>query len=293
MGPTRLRRSAGSSARIVTRGRSPARSSDGPGPPGSWTRRRPRGCPAELAGRRRRPPRHRPGRHADRGLLDRRRTAPDPGPRRIGRPHDVPGRRAAPGVIVHGPRHRPTRARRVRRRDRLRHRARVRGRGRGRGGRRRGRRRGGSTWPAIPTAAGARWARACATDAIRRIVSYEGAPTPAEASYHPAGVEERLRAQLDAGDGDGALATFLREIVGMSEPDLAAYRADPVWPLRAAAAGTILRELEAEADPGRVAGDPRCACASPSCSCSVARASRSSATRRSRSTNGWRTDASW
>ena len=35
----------------------------------------------------------------------------------------------------------------------------------------------------------------------------------------------------------------------MSAADLAAYRADPVWPVRAAAAGTILRELEAEADP--------------------------------------------
>lgn len=87
------------------------------------------------------------------------------------------------------------------------------------------------------------------TDAIRRIIAYEGAPTPPGASYHPAGVEARLRERLDAGDGDGALATFLREVVGMSEPDLAAYRADPVWPLRAGAAGTILRELEAEADP--------------------------------------------
>ena len=35
----------------------------------------------------------------------------------------------------------------------------------------------------------------------------------------------------------------------MSAADLAAYRADPVWPARAAAAGTILRELEAETDP--------------------------------------------
>ena len=31
--------------------------------------------------------------------------------------------------------------------------------------------------------------------------------------------------------------------------DLAAYQADPIWPVRAAAAGTILRELEAEAEP--------------------------------------------
>ena len=48
---------------------------------------------------------------------------------------------------------------------------------------------------------------------------------------------------------DGALAAFMTEVVGMSAADLAAYRADPVWPARAAAAGTILRELEAETDP--------------------------------------------
>jgi pimeloyl-ACP methyl ester carboxylesterase len=87
------------------------------------------------------------------------------------------------------------------------------------------------------------------TDAIGRVVSYEGAPTPAGMSYHPPGIETRLHALLDAGDRDGALAAFLGEVVGMSPADLEAYRADPVWPLRAAAAGTILRELESEADP--------------------------------------------
>ncbi len=87
------------------------------------------------------------------------------------------------------------------------------------------------------------------TDAIRRIVCYEGAPTPPGTSYHPPGVESRLRQDLAAGDRDGALATFMSEVVGMSAGDLAAYRANPVWPLRAAAAGTILRELEAETDP--------------------------------------------
>ena len=49
--------------------------------------------------------------------------------------------------------------------------------------------------------------------------------------------------------GDGALETFLAEVVGMTAQDLAAYRANPVWPARAAAAGTILRELAAEASP--------------------------------------------
>jgi len=87
------------------------------------------------------------------------------------------------------------------------------------------------------------------TGTIRRVISYEGAPTPPGSSYHPSGVEERLRERLVAGDRDGALATFLREVVGMSAADLAAYQADPIWSVRAAAAGTILRELEAEADP--------------------------------------------
>jgi pimeloyl-ACP methyl ester carboxylesterase len=87
------------------------------------------------------------------------------------------------------------------------------------------------------------------TDSIGRVVSYEGAPAPAGSSYHPSGIERRLRDRLAAGDRDGALAVFLTEVVGMSAADLAAYRADPIWPVRAAAAGTILRELEAEADP--------------------------------------------
>ncbi len=87
------------------------------------------------------------------------------------------------------------------------------------------------------------------TNAVGRVVSYEGAPAPAGSSYHPNGIERRLRERLAVGDRDGALALFLSEVVGMSDADLAAYRADPVWPVRAAAAGTILRELEAEADP--------------------------------------------
>jgi pimeloyl-ACP methyl ester carboxylesterase len=87
------------------------------------------------------------------------------------------------------------------------------------------------------------------TDSLRRVVSYEGAPTPPGSSYHPAGVEARLRGRLDAGDRDGALSMFLSEVVGMSAADLAAYQADPIWPVRAAAAGTILRELQAESDP--------------------------------------------
>jgi pimeloyl-ACP methyl ester carboxylesterase len=35
----------------------------------------------------------------------------------------------------------------------------------------------------------------------------------------------------------------------MTDLELARYRADPIWPRRAAAAGTIVRELDAESNP--------------------------------------------
>ena len=87
------------------------------------------------------------------------------------------------------------------------------------------------------------------TAAIRRIVVYEGAPVPPGMSYRPPGMVEKVRAALDREDNETALATFLAGIVGMSEAALDAYRADPVWPTRVAAAPTILREVEAEATP--------------------------------------------
>ena len=87
------------------------------------------------------------------------------------------------------------------------------------------------------------------TTAIGRVVSYEGAPAPAGSSYHPDGIDEELAALAAAGDFDELLATFFRRVVGMTETELAAYRANPVWPARVAAAPTIVRELAAEADP--------------------------------------------
>lgn len=84
---------------------------------------------------------------------------------------------------------------------------------------------------------------------IRRVVAYEGAPVPAGMSYRPAGLLDAVRAALARGDNEAALSTFLAGIVGMSDAALDAYRADPVWPARVAAAHTILRELEAEATP--------------------------------------------
>ena len=87
------------------------------------------------------------------------------------------------------------------------------------------------------------------TDAIRRVICYEGAPMPPGRSYHPPGVDAALARHLAAGDADALLATFMREVVGLSEADLAAYRTNPVWPVRVAAAPTIVREMDAELDP--------------------------------------------
>ena len=67
-------------------------------------------------------------------------------------------------------------------------------------------------------------------------------------SYEPRDLRDDLRTRLAAGDLDGLLAAFMTRVVGMSAADLAAYRADPIWPVRVAAAGTIPRELDAEAD---------------------------------------------
>jgi pimeloyl-ACP methyl ester carboxylesterase len=87
------------------------------------------------------------------------------------------------------------------------------------------------------------------TPAIRRVVVYEGAPAPPGTSYRPPGLVEAVLAALEAGDSEEALTTFLRGIVGMSDAELDAYRANPVWPARVAAAHTILREVEAETSP--------------------------------------------
>lgn len=82
--------------------------------------------------------------------------------------------------------------------------------------------------------------------AIRRVVAYEGAPTPSGVTYRPDGLLEAMRDRLAAADPAAALDLFLSRVVGMSPAALAAYHAEPVWPARVAAAHTIVREIESE-----------------------------------------------
>ena len=84
------------------------------------------------------------------------------------------------------------------------------------------------------------------TDTIRRVISYEGAPAAPGQGYGDRDVLDELGRLADAGDHDTLLATFMTRVVGMGAEDLAAYQNDPIWPIRAAAAPTIVRELRAE-----------------------------------------------
>jgi pimeloyl-ACP methyl ester carboxylesterase len=91
------------------------------------------------------------------------------------------------------------------------------------------------------------------TSNINRLVVYEGAPSPPGATgedrYRPSGVEARIAALIEAGDRDAALETFMAEVVRMPPDELASFRSDPIWPLRAGAVHTTLRELDGEASP--------------------------------------------
>lgn len=84
------------------------------------------------------------------------------------------------------------------------------------------------------------------TDALRRVISYEGAPAAPGTRYGDAALAGELVTLAGAGRNEELLLTFLRRVVGMSSADLAAYQADPVWPRRVAAAHTIARELSVE-----------------------------------------------
>jgi pimeloyl-ACP methyl ester carboxylesterase len=82
---------------------------------------------------------------------------------------------------------------------------------------------------------------------IGRVISYEGAPTPPGERYGDEALAAELQELAEAGRYEALLERFLTEVVGLTPTELERYRADPVWPLRVAAAPTIARELEVEA----------------------------------------------
>lgn len=93
------------------------------------------------------------------------------------------------------------------------------------------------------------------TSNIRRMVLYEGWPVPNAAHRTtPPEVMDRLETLLSRGLPEEMLEVLYRDVVKMSEEEIAALRAAPTWPARMAAAPTVPRELAAFA---RQAFDPR------------------------------------
>ena len=84
------------------------------------------------------------------------------------------------------------------------------------------------------------------TSDIRRVISYEGAPTPPGERYGDATLAAELAALAAAGRNETLLERFLTDVVGMTPTELDRYRADPVWSRRVGAAPTIARELAVE-----------------------------------------------
>jgi pimeloyl-ACP methyl ester carboxylesterase len=85
---------------------------------------------------------------------------------------------------------------------------------------------------------------AALTRNLRRLVLYEP-PIPAGLPITPEGTIDRLQALLDAGDKEGVVATFMREVPRVPPEQIARMRSLPAWRARVEAAGTIARELRA------------------------------------------------
>jgi len=76
---------------------------------------------------------------------------------------------------------------------------------------------------------------------VRRVIAYEPSPDPV-----PPGSVARLQALLDAGDREGLVTAFFREIVRMPAAEFAMFKASPNYPAMLAAAHTVPRELAVE-----------------------------------------------
>jgi pimeloyl-ACP methyl ester carboxylesterase len=83
------------------------------------------------------------------------------------------------------------------------------------------------------------------TGNVRRLIIYEGVTLHGTNAVRP-GVVDRLDARLHAGDIEGMLTAFLREVAGASPEDIELLRSQrDAWAVRLQNAPTIPRELRA------------------------------------------------
>jgi pimeloyl-ACP methyl ester carboxylesterase len=79
---------------------------------------------------------------------------------------------------------------------------------------------------------------------VAHLVVYE----PSLGLPYPPGSIEHIEAALADGDHDAAIVSVLVDILGMAADEVDALRADPLWPVRLAAAPTVPRECRVEQD---------------------------------------------
>jgi len=83
------------------------------------------------------------------------------------------------------------------------------------------------------------------TSNVGRLAVYEPPVAPTLNAYPP-GMLERLDALLAEGRREAVVEAVFREALGMSDEEFSAFRAQPSWPARVAAAHTIPRESRVE-----------------------------------------------
>jgi pimeloyl-ACP methyl ester carboxylesterase len=79
---------------------------------------------------------------------------------------------------------------------------------------------------------------------VRGLVLYE----PSLGLSFPVGAIEALATRIESGEGDGAVAQYLHEVLHLTDDEVTAIRSTPRWPTMIGAAHTIPRESEAERD---------------------------------------------
>jgi pimeloyl-ACP methyl ester carboxylesterase len=81
---------------------------------------------------------------------------------------------------------------------------------------------------------------------VRGLILYEGTfPVPEGTELYPPEALDSIRSSLKAGDREGALTTFYRDIALLSPEEIEMLRSLPVWPARVALAPTIPHEMRA------------------------------------------------
>jgi pimeloyl-ACP methyl ester carboxylesterase len=83
---------------------------------------------------------------------------------------------------------------------------------------------------------------AALTSNVHHLILYE----PSLGLAYPPGSIEAIETALARGDREAAIFAVLVDILEMTDEEIDAFRSDPLWPVRLAAAATIPRECRAE-----------------------------------------------